>query len=76
MPYPRGVPRLSRPTARAAGIRLNTVLDGGGLVPSDTFTTFTAADYTPPADGTTTTLTFTAKDANDVAVPNVSVTYA
>lgn len=76
MPYPRGVPRLTRPTARAAGIRLNTVLDGGGLVPSEGFSTFTAADYTPAADNTATTLTLTLKDANDAAIPSQAVTYA
>lgn len=44
---------------------------------SATFTTFTAASYTPTADGTTaTTLTFTAKDSGDNAIEGVSVTYA
>lgn len=48
---------------------------GGGV--DATFTTFVAASYTPTADGTTpTTLTFTAKDATDTPIPNVSVTYA
>lgn len=44
---------------------------------SDTYTTFVSANYTPTADGTTaTTLTFTAKDANDTAISGQSVTYA
>lgn len=48
---------------------------GGGV--DETFTTFTAASYTPTADGTTpTTLTFTAKNAADETIAGVSVTYA
>ena len=46
-------------------------------VPSSAFTTFTGADSTPDADGTTaTTLTFTVKDASDVAIEGYGVTYA
>ena len=46
-------------------------------VPDAAFTTFTSADYTPDADGTTaTTLTFTVKDASDVAIEGYGVTYA
>lgn len=46
-------------------------------VPSSAFTTFTSADYTPDADGmTATTLTFTVKDASDVAIEGYGVTYA
>ncbi len=38
--------------------------------------TFTSADYTPPADGTTpTTLTFTARDADNVLVADEVVTF-
>lgn len=50
---------------------------GGSPVPDAAFTTFTSADYTPDADGTTaTTLTFTVKDANNVAIEGYAVTYA
>ncbi len=46
-------------------------------VPDAANTTFTSADYTPDADGTTsTTLTFTVKDATDTAIENQAVTYA
>lgn len=46
-------------------------------VPDAAFTTFTSADYTPDADGTTaTTLTFTVKDANDDPIEGYGVTYA
>lgn len=42
-----------------------------------TLTTFTSADYTPTADGVTTTAqTFTAKDAGDAAVEGASVTFS
>lgn len=38
--------------------------------------TFTSADYTPPADGTTpTTLTFTARDADNTLVADEAVTF-
>lgn len=50
---------------------------GGSPVPSAAFTTFTSADYTPDADGTTaTTLTFTVHDANDDPIEGYGVTYA
>jgi hypothetical protein len=48
----------------------------GGAVPSDAFSTFVSADYTPDADEMPVTLTFTAKDAGDNALEGVSVTYA
>lgn len=62
------------------GVGLTDVPVGTGEsapVVDETFTTFTAANYTPTADGTTaTTLTFTAKDSGDNAIAGVSVTYA
>lgn len=54
-----------------------TAVTGGGTpTPSDAFSTFTSANYTPDADEAPVTLTFTAKDASDDPIEGVSVTYA
>jgi hypothetical protein len=55
-------------------IALRVARDGG--VPSDAFSSFVSANYTPDADESPTTLTFTAKDASDDPIEGVSVTYA
>ncbi len=61
----------------SVGMALRFAAGGGQPVPSSAFTTFTSADYTPDADGTTaTTLTFTVKDANDDPIEGQGVTYA
>jgi hypothetical protein len=48
----------------------------GASEPSDAFSSFVSANYTPDADESPTTLTFTAKDAADDPIEGVSVTYA
>ena len=50
----------------------------GQVAVSATYSTFVSADYNPDSDGTTpTTLTFTAKDANDAVITGGKVvTYA
>lgn len=67
---------LALAAAHARKQQLLVIMDGSPT-PSSAFTTFTSADYTPDADGTTsTTLTFTVKDASDVAIEGQGVTYA
>lgn len=46
-----------------------------GQVGDETYSTFVANDYTPALD-TPDTLTFTLKDANNVAIPGADVVYA
>lgn len=61
----------------SVGMALRFAAGGGQPTPDAAFTTFTSADYTPDADGTTaTTLTFTVKDASNVAIEGYAVTYA
>ena len=69
---------MANPAAVIASTkRRRTKLGRLGDVPSDTYTTFVSATYTPTADGSTpTTLTFTAKDDTDTALEGVVVTYA
>ena len=58
-------------------LAVQEILMGRAAV-SATYTTFVSANYNPDSDGTTaTTLTFTAKDANDAVITGgVVVTYA
>ena len=71
--------RITRRSVRVGGgllDRAGLVTTIQGLTGDATFSTFTAADDTPPADETPTTLTFTLRDANDDPIAGASVTYA
>jgi hypothetical protein len=59
-----------------AWFRWATQVLGVSSTASALYSTFVSADATPDADETPTTLTFTLKDTNDVALAGRSVTYA